>query len=86
MVSNLTAILIQGDDEVSVSTYHDDDTSKWGYTLFAGKKLNYRAHISSHPVFDLDETAKEEGGKMLREIRTWDLEGVKKTLDSYLGF
>ncbi|MCK5625095.1 hypothetical protein KAI04_04600 [Candidatus Pacearchaeota archaeon] len=83
MVSLLTALIIQA-NEAEVTTYGPED-KKYGFEIYSMIREKYRPHLTSQPVFESKEIAKEEGEKVLEQIQEFDLDIKRKELSGLVG-
>ena len=81
-ISLLTALTIQ-ENRTEVALYHEGE--KFGFYIYSVIRDNHRPQITSGPVYDSSKIAREEGQKLLKGIKSLDLDKEKERLAQILG-
>ena len=81
-ISLLTALSIKN-NEVEIYPFQSGD--KWGYEVARFERGNYRQLVTCNPFYDTEQKAREEGAKLVEEIKAMDLTDKVKGLRSIVG-
>lgn len=69
----MTAVKIQN-SSVTVETYSDAKGKKYGFIISRMENGHYRMEVSSNPVYDDENVAREDGEALVKEIKSKTLE------------
>ena len=81
-VSLLTALQIQGNPVLAGSEKHDN--GKFSCIIMHGEAKKFRILLSSEPVYETAEDAKQAGQTMIDKIKQMDLSAKKAELTALI--